>query len=147
LNAKPLQALGDELQPAFIAGQLVHPGHGADFVKIGGAFGLFRAVGFDQDQADDPLIAVGSRLDGRQPGFFVEQQRQRLRREERPFGQRQQIKRVGQNIGGGDDGVGDNTNIWPPGRSTRALSARTRSGHGATAKIRCNTTASKAAAG
>ena len=107
MNAKTLQALGDELQPALIAGELVHPRHGADFVKIGGAFSLLGAVGLDQNQADHPLIAVGSRFDGRQPRFFIQQQRQRLRREKRPFRQWQQIKRVGQNIGGGDDGIGD----------------------------------------
>ena len=103
-DAEPFQALGDELQAALVAGQLMHPGDGADLVKIVGT-GLFRAVGLDQNQADDPLFAAGGGLDGGQPRLFVEQQRQRLGREERPFGQRQQIQGVGQNVGGRNDGV------------------------------------------
>ncbi len=106
MNAKALEALGDELQAPFVAGQLVHPRDRAHVVKVGGTFGLFRAVGLDQHQADDSLLAFGGGLDGRQPRFFVQQQRQRLRRKKRPFGQRQQVERAGQNIGGGDDGVG-----------------------------------------
>ncbi len=51
--------------------------------------GFFGAVGFDQHQADNALLAVGGNLDGGQPRLFVEQQRQRLGGEKRSFGQRQ----------------------------------------------------------
>ena len=90
MDAEPLQSLGNELQTPLVTGQLVHPGGGTHFVEIGGT-GLFRAVRLDQNQTDHVLLAAGGGLDGRQPRFFVEQQRQCLGREKRPFGQRQQV--------------------------------------------------------
>jgi hypothetical protein len=65
VDAKPFQSLGDELQTAIVAGQLMHAGDRADRVEILRAMGFFRAVGLDQDQPDDSLLKVGGGLDGR----------------------------------------------------------------------------------
>ncbi|MNZ49806.1 hypothetical protein D3C78_675830 [compost metagenome] len=82
-DAHPLQALGNELQLAAIAAGMVHAHQGAVLGQGAGVevARVFRRL-LHEEQRQAVVVGLGHQLQGFRPGFFIDDHRQHLGREE-----------------------------------------------------------------
>ncbi len=97
----PRQALGDELQLAALARGMVHPDQRA---VLGQAVDvevarIFRRI-VHEEQGQRMVVGLGHQFEGFRPGFFVDDHRQHLRREERAIVDRDHVEGGRQGLAG-----------------------------------------------